>query len=157
MIVVSEAFKSWLIGCIGLRLLLVWGLFHVFESKKNGNPQAVALLFDGKDFGTLKCAPDGSSIAYSSDVVAECDLGEFGAEKIFPLESDEAFSSVVGEELNSVSLILSSVEDSVAGVLLRFGNSKCLSFINLGDELFVYKEIPSEIIKCEGLEFLKLS
>lgn len=34
MIVVSEAFKSWLIGCIGLRLLLVWGLFHVFESKK---------------------------------------------------------------------------------------------------------------------------
>ncbi|MGV8597537.1 hypothetical protein ACV35V_34855, partial [Pseudomonas aeruginosa] len=77
--------------------------------------------------------------------------------KIFPLESDEAFSSVVGEELNSVSLILSSVEDSVAGVLLRFGNSECLSFINLGDELFVYKEIPSEIIKCEGLEFLKLS
>ncbi|MCO2679942.1 hypothetical protein FA310_33920 [Pseudomonas aeruginosa] len=64
MIVVSEAFKSWLIGCIGLRLLLVWGLFHVFESKKNGNPQAVALLFDGKDFGTLKCAPDGLSLIH---------------------------------------------------------------------------------------------
>jgi len=59
--------------------------------------------------------------------------------------------------LISVSLVLSAVEDSVAGVLLKFSNSGYLSFINLGDELFVYKEMPGEIVKCEGLEFLKLS
>jgi hypothetical protein len=157
MIAVSEAFKSWLISCIGLRLFLAFGLFHVFEMKKNGNPQAVTLLFNEKNFGTLTCAPDGSSIAYSSNAVAECDLGEFGVEKIFSLVNDEVFLPVVGEKLISVSLILSSVEDSVVGVLLRFGNLESLSFINLGDELFIYKEIPSEIVKCEGLEFLALS
>lgn len=156
MIVVPEAFKSWLIGCVGRRLLLAWGVFHVFESKKDGNPQAVSLLFDGEILRTLKCSPDGSSIAYSSDILAECDLGEFGAEKVFPLENDEFFASILGKEVTSASLVLSSVEDSVAGVLLQFSNSEFLILINLGDELFVYKEIPAEIVKCEGLEFLSL-
>ncbi|WP_443192378.1 hypothetical protein [Pseudomonas indica] len=157
MITVSEAFKSWLVSCIGLRLLLALGLFHVFESEKNGAPQAVSLFFDGQGEGTLMCAPDGASIAYSPDVVSECDLGEFGAEKIFSLVNDEVFSSVIGESLISVLLIVSSVEDSVSGVSLRFGNSQSLSFINLGDELFVYKEIPPEVVKCEGLRFMSLS
>lgn len=157
MIAASQAFQSWLVGCIGLRLLLALGLFHVFESKKNGTPQAVSLLFDGEGFGTFKCAPDGASIAYSSETVSECDLGEFGAEKVFSLANDEVFSSVIGEELISASLVVSSAEETVAGVFLRFGNSESLSFVNLGDDLFVYKEIPPAIIKCEGLEFVRLS
>ncbi|MCM2380159.1 hypothetical protein [Pseudomonas marginalis] len=157
MITVSEAFKSWLVSCIGLRLRLALGLFHVFESEKNNSPQAVSLFFDGQGGGTLECAPDGASIAYSSDAVSECDLGEFGAEKIFSLMADETFSSAIGEELTSVSLVLSSIEDSVAGVSLRFGNSQFLSFINLGDDLFVYKEMPAEIVRCQGLMFVRLS
>jgi hypothetical protein len=157
MIAASEAFKSWLVGCIGLRLLRALGLFHVFESKKNGTPQAVSLFFDGEGCGTFKCAPDGASIAYSSEAVSECDLGEFGVEKIFSLVNDEVFSPVIGEKLISASLVVSSVEETVAGVLLRFGNSESLSFINLGDDLFVYKEIPPEIVKCEGLGFVRLS
>lgn len=157
MIAASEAFKSWLVGCIGLRLLLALGLYHVFESKKNGTPQAVSLLFDGEGCGTLKCAPDGASIAYSSEAVSECDLGEFGAENVFSLVNDEVFSSVIGEELISASFIVSSAEEAVAGVFLRFGNSESLSFVNLGDDLFVYKEIPPEIVKCEGLEFVRIS
>ncbi|MFJ2285199.1 hypothetical protein ACIOUF_02330 [Pseudomonas iridis] len=100
MITVSEAFKSWLISCIGLRLRLALGLFHVFESEKNNSPQAVSLFFDGQGVGTLECAPDGASIAYSSDAVFECDLG---------------------------------------------------------DDLFVYKEIPAEIVRCQGLMFVRLS
>ena len=157
MIAASEAFKSWLIGCIGLRLILALGLFHVFESKKNGAPQAVSLLFDGEGCGTLKCASDGASIAYSSEAVSECNLGEYGAEKIFSLVDDEIFSSVIGAELISASLVMSTAEEAVAGVFLRFGNSESLSFVNLGDDLFVYKEIPPEIVKCEGLEFVRLS
>jgi len=157
MIAVSEALKCWLINCVGLRLLLALGLFHVFESKKNGTPQAVSLLFDGAGFGTLKCAPDGSSISHSADAVTECDLGEFGAEKIFSLVDDEVFSSIIGEELTSVSLVVSSVEESVVGIFLRFENSESLSLVNLGDDLFIYKEIPSEIVRCEGLEFMRLS
>ncbi|MCW8024568.1 MULTISPECIES: hypothetical protein [Pseudomonas aeruginosa group] len=158
MINVSEDFKNWLVSCIGLRLLLALGLFHVFELKKNGAPQAVSLFFDGREgSGTLMCAPDGASIAYSSDAVSECDLGEFGTEKIFSLVNDESFSSVIGEELILVSLIISSVEGSVAGVSLQFGNFQSLILINLGDELFIYKEIPPEIVKCEGLEFVRLS
>ena len=68
MITVSEAFKSWLVSCIGLRLLLALGLFHVFESEKNGAPQAVSLFFDGQGEGTLMCAPDGASIAPNAGV-----------------------------------------------------------------------------------------
>lgn len=157
MIKVSEAFKSWLVGCIGLRLRLALGLFHVFDSKKSDSPQAVSLFFDGQEVGTLGCASDGASIAYSSDAVSECDLGEFGAEKIFPLRGNKVFSSVIGQELSTVSLVVSILEDSVAGVSLRFNNAQCLIFINLGDDLYVYDEIPAEIFKCQRLMLMSLS
>jgi len=157
MIKLSEAFKSWLVSCIGLRLRLALGLFHVFDSKKSDSPQAVSLFFYGRGVGTLECAPDGASIAYSSNAVSECDLGEFGAEKVFPLTGDKAYSSVIGQELTTVSLVVSVLEESVAGVSLRFNNSQCLIFINLGDELYVYEEIPAEIVKCQRLILINIS
>lgn len=152
-----ESLKLWLVDCIGHQLVHALGAFHVFETKKNGQPLAVSFLFLGAEMGTIKCAPDGASIAYSSDEVAECDLGEYGEEKVFLLADDACFSTVMGKKLTSFALISSSVEKTLVGAQLHFKNSLSVSIVNLGDELIVYNNIPLEIISCQGLDFIDFS
>ena len=45
----------------------------------------------------------------------------------------------------------------MVGVALSFDNGFCLSILNLGDELFIYDEIPEEIVISEGLSLISVS
>lgn len=147
----------WLLTVLGKKLLSVNALFHVFSFERDSAPQEVGLLFENSEIGKLYGGPDGASICFSLNPISNCDLGEYGRRDIFNISSELYFSDVVGRRLVSASLVQSLAEDVVIGVALSFDNGFCLSILNLGDELFVYDEIPEEIVISEGVSLISVS
>lgn len=148
---------AWLLTVLGKKLLSVNALFHVFSSERDGAPQEVGLLFESSGIGKLYGGADGASICFSLSPILSCDLGEYGRQDIFCISGELYFSDVVGRTLVSASLVHSLAEDVVIGVALSFDNGCCLSILNLGDEFFVYDEIPEEIVISEGVSLTSVS
>ncbi|MDE3739083.1 hypothetical protein PSH28_20980 [Pseudomonas resinovorans] len=152
-----ELMISWLLTVLGKKLLSVSALFHVFASERDSFPQEVGLLFEGSEVGKLYGGRDGASLSFSLSPIVGCDLGEYGKQDIFCVSGEPCYSSVVGRKLASASLVQSSVEEAVVGVVLSFDSGPCLSILNLGDELFVYNKIPEKIVISEGLSLISVS
>ena len=152
-----ELMITWLLTVLGNKLLSVNALFHVFCFERDSAPQEVGLLFEQSEFGKLYGGPDGASLCFSLSPISNCDLGEYGRQDIFCISGELYFSDVVGRRLVSASLVQSLAEDIVVGVALSFDNGFCLSILNLGDELFIYDEIPEEIVISEGLSLISVS
>ena len=148
---------AWLLTVLGKKLLSVNALFHIFDSERDSAPQEVGLLFENSEIGKLYGGSDGASICFSLNPISSCDLGEYGRQDIFCISGELYFSDVVGRRLVSASLVQSLAEDVVIGVALSFDNGFCLSILNLGDELFVYDEIPEEIVISEGVSLTSVS
>jgi hypothetical protein len=148
---------SWLLAVFGKKLLSVNALFHIFASERDSSPQEVGLLFDDSEAGKLYGGPDGASLCFSLSPIFGCDLGEYGRQDTFCVSGEPYFSNVVGRRLVSASLVQSLAEEAVVGVSLSFDSGFCLSILNLGDELFVYDEIPEEIVISEGLSLISVS
>lgn len=148
---------AWLLTVLGKKLLSVNALFHVFSSERDSAPQELCLLFENSEIGKLYGGPDGASICFSLNPISNCDLGEYGRQDIFNISGERYFSDVVGRRLVSASLVQSLAEDVVIGVALSFDNGFFLSILNLGDELFVYDEIPEEIVISEGVSLISVS
>lgn len=148
---------AWLLTVFGKKLLSVNALFHVFSSERDSAPQEVGLLFESSEIGKLYGGPDGASICFSLSPISNCDLGEYGRQDIFNISGELYFSDVVGRRLVSASLVQSLAEDVVIGVALLFDNGFRLSILNLGDELFVYDEIPEEIVMSEGVSLISVN
>lgn len=148
---------AWLLTVLGKKLLSVNALFHVFSSERDSAPQELCLLFENSEIGKLYGGPDGASICFSLNPISSCDLGEYGRQDIFNISGERYFFDVVGRRLVSASLVQSLAEDVVIGVALSFDNGFCLSILNLGDELFVYDEIPEEIVISEGVSLISVS
>lgn len=152
-----ELMIAWLLTVLGKKLLSVNALFHVFRSERDSAPQEIGLLFENAEFGKLYGGPDGASLCFSLKPTSSCDLGEYGRQDVFCISGELYFSDVVGRRLVSASLVQSLAEDVVVGVALSFDNGFCLSILNLGDELFVYDEIPEEIVISEGVSLISVS
>lgn len=152
-----ELMITWLSTVLGKKLQSVNALFHVFSAERDTAPQEVGLLFENAEIGKLYGGPDGASLCFSLIPISSCDLGEYGRQDIFYISGEPYFSDVVGRKLVSASLVQSLAEYVVVGVALSFDNGFCLSILNLGDELFVYDEIPEEIVISEGLSLISVS
>lgn len=152
-----ELMISWLLTVLGKNLLSVNALFHIFASERDSFPQEVGLQFDDAELGRLYGGSDGASLCFSLSPIVGCDLGEYGRQDAFCVSDEPRFSSVVGRELASASLVESSAEEAVIGIALSFDNGARLSILNLGDEIFIYDEIPEEIVISEGLGFISVS
>jgi len=148
---------AWLLTVLGKKLLSVNALFHVFSSERDSAPQEVGLLFENSEIGKLYGGPDGASICFSLNPISSCDLGEYGRQDVFNVSGELYFSDIVGGKLVSASLVQSLAEDVIIGVAFSFDNGFCLSILNLGDELFVYDEIPEEIVISEGVSLISVS
>lgn len=142
---------DWLLAVLGKKLLSANALFHVFSSERDSAPQEIGLLFENSEIGKVYGGPDGASICFSLNPISNCDLGEYGRQEIFCISGELYFSDVVGRDLVSASLVQSLAENVVIGVVLSFDDDFCLSILNLGDELFIYDEIPEEIVISEGV------
>lgn len=153
----SRLMITWLLTVLGKKLLSVNALFHVFSSERDSAPQEVGLLFENSEIGKLYGKPDGASIFFSLNPISSCDLGEYGRQDISCISGELYFSDAVGRKLVSASLVQSLAEDVVIGGALSFDNGFCLSILNLGGELFVYDEIPEEIVISEGVSLTSVS
>jgi hypothetical protein len=152
-----DPINAWLLTVFGKKLLSVNALFHVFSSEKDSAPQEVGLLFENSQIGKLYGGSDGASLCFSLNPISSCDLGEYGRQDIFCISDENYFSDVVGSRLVLASLVHSSAEDVVIGIALSFDNGFGLCILNLGDKLFVYDEIPEEIMTSEGVRFKSVS
>lgn len=149
--------NAWLLTVLGKKLLSVNALFHVFCSERDSAPQEVGLLFENSEIGKLYGGPDGASLCFSLNPILSCDLDEYGRQDIFCISGELYFSDVVGKRLVSASLVQSLAEDVVVGIALSFDNGFYLSILNLGDELFVYDEIPEEIVISERVSLISIN
>jgi hypothetical protein len=147
---------SWLLSVLGKRLLSVNALFLVFAAKRESEPQEICFLFEDSEAGRFYGGSDGASLCFSLNPIAECDLGEYGKLVTFCVSSEAYFSSVVGEKILSASLVHSSMDEAMIGVVLTFGSGSRLSILNFGDEFFVYNDIPLELIASEKLKFISV-
>lgn len=152
-----EFMIAWFQKVIGKKLVLVNALFHVLGSERGSSPQEISFQFDASEPGRLYCGSDGASICFSLSPIVGCELGEYGEQVVYCISSESCFSNVVGDRLISASSINSSAEEAIVGISLSFYKGCQLSVLNLGDELYVYGEVPEEIIISEGLEFISVS
>ena len=150
----ESSLKAWLILAIGKRLLSVDALIHKLGSVAHGFPQEISLHFEGSIPGRLFCDSDGVSIGLSVEPLTECDMQEYGAQVIASMSDDACFSNVINKTLSSAVLVKSSVEYRVVGVGFSFDCEERLFILNLGDEIFVYRSIPSDVVESEFLVFI---
>jgi hypothetical protein len=148
-----ELITSWLLPALGRNLLSANALFHVFASKK-GMAQEISLLFEDYEPGKFYGCSDGESLCFSLAPLVECDLGEYGQMTIGCVSDEACFSNVVGKKLASASFVRNSMNRITLGVVLSFDMGFSLSILHLGDEIFVYNDIPLELIVSEKLNFI---
>jgi hypothetical protein len=152
----SAPFISWLLSAYDRELLSVKALFHVFDSVRCSSPQEIELVFEGA-FGRIYGDKDGATLCFSPVESVECDLGEYGSQRIFSISDGPVFSKVVGRTLRSASLIQSLRDKTMVGVEMDFDEGAKVFIMNLGDEIFVFDVIPEKIIEEEQLVFYPVS
>ncbi|MEZ1318098.1 hypothetical protein QIW53_18920 [Pseudomonas fluorescens] len=152
-----DIMTDWCLGVVGNKLLSVNALLHVFGSERSSAPQEISLQFENAQAGRIYCGSDGFTLCLSNEPIIECDLGEYGELTNFCISDDGCFADFIGLRLLSASVIQSSACGKIIGINFLFESDCCLSILNLGDELFVYEEIPQEIIASEDLELIPLS
>ena len=106
----------------------------------------------GKIYGS-SC---GDALHFSFDPLAEFDMEEHGSVKISCVSNEPCFMDVVGCNLESAfvvkSLQFEDAEDEL-GVQMQFCGNHKLSILNLGDELYIFNEIPEKLIEAYKLVF----
>ena len=151
-----ELMTSWLLSVLGKCLISVDALFLVLATKREPEPQEICFLFEDSEAGKFYGGSDGASLCFSLNPITECDLGEYGKLVTFCVSNETYFSSVVGEKILSASLVHYSMDEAMIGIVLTFSSGSRLSILNLGDEFFVYNDIPLDLIASEKLRFISV-
>jgi hypothetical protein len=152
---IEKSFKLWLSSLKGKKFISATGLFHIFNNQIDKSAQEIGLIFEDAKFGKLFCGSDGETLCYSSKNIASCDMEEYGRQEIISMSDDIILRNVIGKKLSSVDFIYSCFSDKVMGILFLF-NDNSFSIMNLGDELFVYKNIPKHIFLEENLKVVSI-
>jgi hypothetical protein len=111
----------------------------------------LSLKFSLTGYGKFKCSYDGSSINWQEGEPHESDMDEFGSQVVENLSESQLWQRVLNKVLVGAELLYSSIEDTFIGVKLSFDGGSSVSIINLGDELYVYQDIPEEVIIDQGI------
>ena len=153
----QSEFKHWAVDIIGKKLHSVWGLIYTYNGKKDyRNPQAIDVHFDKAISGRLFCHSNGSSLGWESERSKENDLGKYGKEKLENISFNSLWRGVIGKTLTKIQLLESSIDHYCIGLKFSFDNSLSIHVMNLGDELFTYKNIPLEILEQEKFRCLHI-
>jgi hypothetical protein len=147
---------NWLQSAIGKKLLRAKALMYVSLDETYIKPSEISLSFEELLEGKFFCASDGSSIAFSFEQLKPVSLGEYGKTNVYDLISDEKFSAVLGQEMQNVQMVRSKFERTICGIQFSFHSGSCLSVLNLGDDLYMFNEIPNDLMR-EELELVPLA
>ena len=147
-----ELLASFLVSAVGKKLLKVMGSFHVFDSERSQFPDELEFYFEGEMRGKIYGNSSGDALRFSLDSLVEFDMEEHGFVKNFCVSNEPCFMDVVGRKLES-SLVVRSLEfedrlnavDEL-GVQMQFCENHKLSILNLGDELYIFNEVPEKLI-----------
>lgn len=153
----SGSLENWLRSSLGKSLKDVFALTFVFESDKDlVHPQALDFRFESLHKGVLSTAGDGESIDWCDGGVLESiDFGEYGAVCVEEVSHLEVWATVLEKELQQFEIITTSQGEQTVGIALKFESDAWVSVLNLGDELWVFSEIPQDIFDAEGFVFEK--
>lgn len=139
----------------GNKLKSVYGLVYSYnESDSLDDVQEILMEFEG-----LPClmkvsgGGDGASIVLTTSPLREVNMEEYGMLVIKRISSNTLFANAIDRKVVSFHCIYSGVEKVTAGVGFEFDNAMKFSIMNLGDQLFVFNEIPTDICKSERLAF----
>lgn len=138
---------------VGKRLLGVLALIYVYEEEEHFPPQALMLLYEGDRRLKLTCGSDGASLEWSDGELVETDLGEYGEEVVRDFGRLPQWQGKIGRKLAGSKYIYSEREKRVIGLELLFIDEPSVKIMNLGDELYVFEDIPHAVFQEQELEF----
>lgn len=111
-------------------------------------------MFEDVKFGKIFCSRDGEALSYSSQDIVPCDMQEYGRQEIISMSNDFPLKDAICKRLLSVNLVYSCFSDKIIDAMFLFEHDVYFYILNLGDELFIYKNIPEHIILKENLKFI---
>ncbi|WP_125557873.1 hypothetical protein [Pseudoalteromonas rubra] len=141
---------------LGFRLLSVFALVHTFDGEMDcTSPQELLFLFEGEFQFRVMCHQDGESIHVDSQPLVEVDMGAHGRNILCNCYDDKSFAHGVGKPVENIELIVS--DKIIFGMLLLFSGGGSIVILNLGDDLYVYDELPGDIIEEENGKKLQVT
>lgn len=81
-------------------------------------------------------------------------MNEYGHQTLEDISGSSVWGKAKDQILINAEFIKSSFEGASVGVKLSFENNIYISIVNLGDELFVFEQIPKEVVHDQGLYFI---
>jgi len=157
MIHISDEVVNWVKNVLGKQLCKVNGLIYSFGEPDFERPQQLQLLFNQYDGSeSFCCGQDGSTLILTRSLMQACNLGTLGKQDILDLSGGEWFSEYVGLRLMHAYSIFSNIEYAYIGLKLSFSNNTDLSIINLGDEIHLFKKIPTVIVEEQGIDYFEI-
>ncbi len=130
------------------RLLSVFVLTHAMDDEVDlSSIESLLLLFEDNYQLRIGCDLDGESILIDNKTPSESDMKEYGRNVLYNISSHEQIKSAIGETIDFIEVIVEG--DIMFGVSMRFNDFCCITAINLGNELYLYNDIPSKIL-AEG-------
>uniref|UniRef100_UPI0036D7E049 hypothetical protein n=1 Tax=Photorhabdus sp. RM322S TaxID=3342825 RepID=UPI0036D7E049 len=155
--IISKEAHDWGMGIIGSRLKSVQGLVYMLHVEDIEHPQELFFEFEGADISRkISCGQDGSSLVVCSKPMIESDLGEYGKQIIKDISQHSIFNRLIGQKLSCFNAIYSEIEQCVIGFSFIFYNYGQISLLNLGDEIYIYNDIPECIFLEEKITLVKI-
>lgn len=142
----------------GKRLKSVHCLVYSYnESDSLDDVQEILMEFEGLPYlMKVSGGGDGASIVLTTSPLREVNMEKYGKLVIKRISSNNLFANAIDRKVVSFYCIYSGVEKVTAGVGFEFDNTMKFSIVNLGDQLFVFNEIPTYICKSEQLAFVPI-
>lgn len=89
----------------------------------------------------------GIRITYNSEGLRDIDMGESGYIKVLSIAELLNLNSCIGMNLTDMSYIIAN--KNVVGLAIFFSKKESVFILNLGDQLFFFKDLPEDL-KNEG-------
>lgn len=149
----NKSLTNFLFDFVGEKVISVLGLFYLLEGEKDiDDPQELQINFSSGRSLKIYCSPDGASICCESGYIVARNLGDFGEEIVEDVSYMTPWENLVGDQIIDVCVAKSSIEKASIGIRLGFGKEN-VSVLNLGDDLYVFEDVPETIVRDQGLEF----